>query len=185
MPAQKRHRVSQDSAMDPGLPPGSTNSGAPNREALPESPRSIQSGLIVPFTDEEQLATFQDPADHKWDDVLRAIDEDLRAFWGLWETVIAPRIDANLPRTLHATEGWNVDDVDVTNVWHQLERMQSLVMDLISRREPKPEEGRVLASLGRFMVPYKEKGAIYLRLFIVRITTFAQVPGIVYPMPVN
>lgn len=27
---------------------------------------------------------------HMWDDVRQAIDEDLRAFWGLWETVIAP-----------------------------------------------------------------------------------------------
>ena len=125
---KKRNRVSQDNVMDT------------NRVCGAGTPIG-QLGLTIPCPDEEeQPHVCQDQSDHKWDDVLRAIDEDLRAFWGLWTTVILPRLDPNIPTERETVKVWNGDGVDISNVWVQTEDLQAQVKKLVDKRQTKPGE---------------------------------------------
>ena len=125
--------------------------------------------------------------DHKWDDILRAIDEDLRAFWGLWNTVILPRLNPNIPTEREAMDEWNGDGVDMNDVWIQTEDLQAQVKELIDKRQTKPEEERSWGCLNGLVAPsqYPERNKTYFGLFMFRIRLVECSPGLIYPMPVN
>jgi hypothetical protein len=132
------------------------------------------------------LAVSQNIEDHKWDDVLRAINEDLRAFWGLWTTVVLPRLDPNIPTDWEAMRVWNGDDVDMAKVWNQTEKLQAQVKKLIDERQTKPGEECCWRCLnGLVTSKYTERSKICFWVFTGRIEAFGCTPGLVYPLPVD
>ena len=124
------------------------------------------------------------PADHKWDDILRAIDEDLRAFWGLWNTVIVPRLDPNIPTERAGMREWDGNDVDIATVWLRMDTLQAKVKTLMAHRRMKPEEQRSWGCLERLVTSvYPDKSKKCFRSFAMRIIGFQEM--VPYPMPVN
>ena len=70
-----------------------------------------------------------------WDDVLRAIHEDPRAFWGLWSTVIAPRFGLCVPRTLKENNQWTASNVNISEVIFQLGGLGRCLADLLENNK--------------------------------------------------
>ena len=135
---------------------------------------------------ERQLTVSQDPEDHMWDDVLRAIDEDLRAFWGLWNTVILPRLDPNIPTEWEVMRVWNGDGMAITNVWDKTEKLLTQVKKLIDERQTKPGEEQIWGCLNALVTSqYPERSKTNLRSFTSRIVAFGCTPCLTYPMPVD
>jgi hypothetical protein len=133
--------------------------------------------------DNVPLTGSNNQTDHKWDDMLRAINDDLRAFWGLWTTVISPRLDPKIPTDWEVMKIWNADDVDISDVWDQIEKLQAQVKNLVDKRIMKPEDAHILRALNRLLTPYPIKSVEYFRSFVMRIINFEEL--VPYPMPVN
>ena len=146
-----------------------------------------QAGAVTSESNTEEEGRpdmVQDLTDHKWDDLLRAIDEDLRAFWGLWNTVILPRLNPNIPTDFEVMKGWNGDGVDMTDVWVQTEDLQAQVKQLLDKRPPKPREKGQLDCLNDLVTSrYPVKDKAYFQWFVSRIMRAEAAHG--YPMPVN
>ena len=64
-----------------------------------------------------QLPLCEDPVEHIWDDVVHAIRDDLRVFWGLWATHIGPRLDPGVPLDYETFKEWKADNVDTACVF--------------------------------------------------------------------
>jgi hypothetical protein len=123
---------------------------------------------------------------NKWDDVLQAINDDLRAFWGLWSTVVLPRLDPNIPTDWETMKAWNGDGVDMAKVWYETEKLQEQVKKLIDERQTKPGEERNWGCLnGLVTCRYFPSNKTTFQMFVYRIIAFEKTPGLAYPMPVN
>jgi hypothetical protein len=82
-----------------------------------------------------QVITNQVPAEHMWDDVLQAIHEDPRAFWGLWSTIIAPRLGQGVPQTYKEKTVWTASNVNINEVIARLMNLGKRVADVIENNE--------------------------------------------------
>ena len=78
-----------------------------------------------------QAAICQDPVEHMWDDVLQAIHEDPRAFWGLWSSVIAPRLGPDVPQTLKENDKWTGSNANITEAIFRLMNLGRRLANLI------------------------------------------------------
>ena len=136
----------------------------------------------------QQLETAQDPVEHMWDDVVLAIREDLRAFWGLWETDIAPRLDPGVPVTYDDARTWKVDNIDVDRVYSRLQGLTRQVKGITDAYAPKTSiEERVLYCV-KSLFPYLDRvqeDKINLQLFVELVVVTIPIPDLVYPRPVN
>jgi hypothetical protein len=156
------------------------------RDIRPTSPAAEEVGEMSIVSDQ------QDTRHHEtglWDDVVCAVRDDLRAFWGLWESDIAPRVDGGLPVTYKDAVEWNGDNVDVVRVLSQLRCFTRLVATMTDNWVPKTSfEKRVLFCVQSLILNLdccKRDDKANLQLFIQCILGDAQVPEFVYPRPVN
>jgi hypothetical protein len=182
--AQKQQRVSQDTSIAPLTVPIGGDSRHPDtatKEALNDNQNEKPS-----IEDEVRLMASDNPTDHKWDDVLQAINDDLRAFWGLWNTVVLPRLDPNFPTDWEVMEMWDGEGVDIVNIWDQTEKLQAQVKKLIDERRTKPGEECSWRCLdGLVTSHYPEKSKICFWSFTSRIVAFGCTPCLAYPLPVD
>ena len=126
------------------------------------------------------------PADHQWDDVVHAIRDDLRAFWGLWESDIAPRLDPGLPVTYEVAAKWKGGDVDLADVFSRLRCLTRQVRTITDNYVPtSPDEQRIQARVKSLLTDSEKEYKGYQCLFIHEMLVCAQMPGFVYPRPVD
>ena len=122
--------------------------------------------------------------------MLHAIRGDLRAFWGLWETDIAPRLDAGIPVTSEAAEEWTTDNINVPHVLTELQGLTRLVKTIADAWVPKTSiETRVLFCVKLLISTLdccKREDKANLRLFVRCMIDNARTPeDFVYPRPVD
>jgi Ethanolamine utilization protein EutJ (predicted chaperonin) len=121
-----------------------------------------------------------------WDDVVCAVRDDLRAFWGLWDTHIAPRIDSGLPVTYNDAEQWNGDNVDVAHVFSQLRCLTRKVKAITDAYIPRTSiEERVLNCVQSLIRDLRKEKQATLRMFVEELMVYAAAPDFVYPRPVD
>ena len=146
-----------------------------------------------PHTNTEMGQLTEHPAkDHMWDDVLQAIHEDPRAFWGLWSTVIAPRLGPGVPQTYKEKEAWTGSNVNITEVIYRLSDLGRRLADLIA--DNKLIIGEAEASMYRMILRNINDEALRtpgdeqlkeLKCTIGIILYVNTVPKFVYAMPVD
>jgi hypothetical protein len=122
--------------------------------------------------------------------VLHAIRGDLRAFWGLWETDIAPRLDAGIPVTTKVADEWTTDNINVPRVLTELRGLTQLVKTIADAWVPKTSiETRVLFCVNLLISNLdccKREDKANLQLFVRCIIDNARAPDdFVYPRPVD
>ena len=135
------------------------------------------------------LTTRQDSQDRVWDDVVHAIREDLRAFWGLWVTVIAPRLGEGIPTKYQDAKEWKVDNIDTVLVVFRLRCLTRQVEAITETWVPNTSiEKRVLTCV-KFLFTLlncpKREDKDNLRLFVRDILTNVDIEDFVYPLPVD
>ena len=136
----------------------------------------------------QHLTIAHDPVEHMWDDVVLAIREDLRAFWGLWETDIAPRLAVGIPVTYDDSEKWEANNVDIVQLLFKLRFLTHQVKDITDHYTPKTSiEERVLKVIKLVLknLDYKQEDRLNVRLFVADMIVSAKVPDFVYPRPVD
>ena len=140
----------------------------------------------------EEMNIVTDPQDMRhhetglWDDVVCAIRDDLRAFWGLWDTHIAPRIDGGLPVTYNDAEEWNGDNVDVARVFSQLRCLTCKVKTITDAYVPRTAiEKRVLNRVQLLIHDLRIEKQSKLRQFVEELMVCAAAQDFVYPRPVD
>jgi hypothetical protein len=124
--------------------------------------------------------------DDPWADVLCAIRNDLRAFWGLWESVIAPRLDPGLPVTYKDAAKWKGDGVDLDLVFSCLRRLTRQVKPIIDNHVPKTSESQAVHARLKSLLADAEKDYKPLQcIFIKQLLLYADMPDFAYPHPVD
>ena len=145
-----------------------------------------QSHHLGPVEEAGQPTVWRNPADHLWDDVVHAIRDDLRAFWGLWDTDIAPRLDRGLPVTYKDAEEWNGDNVDVVLVFSRLRCLTSEVKTITDTYVPRTSiEERVLNRVQSLLRDLRTETQASMRMFVEELMVYAAVTDFVYPRPVD
>ena len=138
------------------------------------------------------LTICDDPAEHMWDDVLRAIHEDPRAFWGLWSTVIAPCLGPGVPETFKEKDMWTASNVDITEVVSRLmnlgRRLAGLIADneLILEEDQASVYGVILKNINNeaLCIPGDEQLTSLKRAIGILLYT-STLPKFLYAMPVD
>ena len=97
------------------------------------------------------------PVDHMWNDVVHAIRDDLRAFWGLWESDIAPRLDRGLPVTYQDARKWKGDNVDLADVFSRLRCLTSQVKTIADNYVPKSPNEQFVHACVKSLLTNTEK----------------------------
>jgi hypothetical protein len=141
----------------------------------------------------QQLTICQDTAEHMWDDVLRSIHEDPRAFWGLWSTVIAPRLGPGVPRTFKENDKWTGSNVNVIEVVFQLGGLGRRLADLLENNQLiiKEAEATMYGMILRYVNdealqnPGGDKQLKELKCVIGIILGVNATPKFTYAMPVD
>ena len=137
----------------------------------------------------EEMNIVTDPQDMRqhetglWDDVVHAIRDDLRVFWGLWETDIAPRLDPGIPVTHDASVAWKMDNIDIGCVLDRLRSLARQVKTITDQHIPKTATDERLLVDVRSLLAYLDRGQ--LLLFVQWIIVEMKLPQFVYPRPVD
>ena len=139
-----------------------------------------------------QLTIWQDAVEHMWDDVLRAIHEDPRALWGLWSTVIAPRLGPGVPQTLKEKTEWTGNNANITEVIVRLRdlgrRLAGLIENnqLIMKEAEATQYGVILRIINNEALRTPGDDRLkYLKRTIGIILGINATPILTYAMPVD
>ena len=125
-------------------------------------------------------------SDDPWADVVCAIRDDLRAFWGLWGFIIGPRLDPGIPGTYEDASKWNGDGVNLALVFSRLRGLTNQVKTIADHYIPKtPDEQAVHAKVKSLLVDSEHEHKDLQCIFIRKMLLYAIYPGFEYPYPVD